>query len=316
MNILGISGLILSQNPILTGISFVIFNVTNILFFFCIDIFVEHFSDRNTIGKARGVYLTIYNIGWMTSPFITGFLTTLGYGYVPVYMMSLIIAIVVMIGFIFWIPSFTDASYAKVPFIQAYKFLREKHHLGAINLINFILQFFYVWMVIYTPIYLMEHIGFTWKSLSVIFTVMLIPFVVMPISISRAITRFNLHKTKLIVIGTLIMSAASILIAFNHTNNIVLWALLLCMTRIGASTVEAVSEIYFFTHVKEEDAHLLSLFRDMAPLSYLVAPLLGTAVLSLLPFNYLFIALGIIVLCILYYVPRLKHSPNELHLSN
>lgn len=316
MNILGISGMILSQNPILTGISFVIFNVTNILFFFCIDIFVEHFSDRNTIGKARGVYLTIYNIGWMTSPFITGFLTTLGYGYIPVYMMSLIIALVVMTGFIFWIPSFTDASYAKVPFIQAYKFLRAKHHLGAINIINFILQFFYVWMVIYTPIYLTEHIGFTWNSLSIIFTVMLIPFVVMPISISRAITKFNLHKTKLIIIGTLIMSTATILVAFNHTNNIVLWAVLLCMTRIGASTVEAVSEIYFFTHVKEEDAHLLSLFRDMAPLSYLVAPLLGTAVLSLLPFNYLFIALGIIVLCILYYVPRLKHSPDELHLSN
>ncbi|MFA7191951.1 MAG: MFS transporter [Candidatus Paceibacterota bacterium] len=316
MNILGVLGMILSNHPILTGISFVVFNVTNILFFFCIDIFVEHFSERSTIGKARGVYLTVYNIGWMTSPFITGFLTTLGYGYTPVYMMSLLIALIVMIGFIFWIPSFTDASYAKVPFTQAYKFLREKHHLGAINIINFILQFFYVWMVIYTPIYLIEHIGFTWKSLSVIFTVMLIPFVVMPISISRAITRFNLHKTKLIIIGTLIMSSATVLIAFNHTNSIVLWAVLLCMTRIGASTVEAVSEIYFFTHVKEEDAHLLSLFRDMAPLSYLVAPLLGTAVLSLLPFNYLFIALGIIVLSILYYVPRLKHSSDELHLSN
>lgn len=316
MNVLGISGMILSDNQILTGLSFVVFNVTNILFFFCIDIFVEHFSDRNTIGRARGLYLTIYNIGWMTSPFITGFLTTLGYGYIPVYIMSLIIAIIVIIGFILWIPSFRDASYTKVPFIQAYKFLKEKHHLASINIINFILQFFYALMVIYTPIYLIEHIGMTWESLSIIFTIMLLPFVIMPISISRAISRYQLHKRKLITIGAIIMGISTILVAFNHTNSIIVWAILLCMTRIGASLVESVSEIYFFTHVKEEDAHLLSLFRDMSPLSYLVAPLLGTAVLSLLPFNYLFIILGIIVLSILYYVPRLKHSPDELHLSN
>lgn len=316
MNIIGIMGLIFSKSTYLTLLSFVIFNVTNILFFFCIDIFVEHFSDKNTIGKARGLYLTIYNIGWMTSPFITGFLTTLGHLYTPVYIMSLAIAILVMIGFIIWIPKYQDAKYNKVPFVQAYKFIREKHHIASINIINFILQFFYVWMVIYTPIYLIDHMGFTWKSLSIIFTIMLTPFVVMPISISKAISKYKLHKRNLIILGAIIMSLATISISFITIDSIVAWTIILFATRLGAATVESVSEIYFFTHVKEEDAHLLSIFRDMAPLSYLVAPLLGTAVLSLLPFKYLFVVLGIIVLCILYYVPRLIHSPNELHISN
>lgn len=316
MNILGISGMVFSHNPYLIGASFVIFNITNILFFFCIDIFVEHFGDKKILGKTHGVYLTIYNVGWMISPFITGYLTASGNGYNLVYTMSLFVAIATMIGFIIWVPSFKDATYNKVPFMKAYKFLKEKHHLSAINIINFILQFFFVWMVIYVPIYLIEHMGFKWQDLSIMFTMMLLPFVIMPLSLGFIIDKYKIHKRMLLVVGTIIMSASTAIIAFMDTHSVVLWALVLCLTRLGAATIETVSEIYFFTHVREEDAHLLSLFRDMSPLSYLVAPLLGTAVLTLLPFKYLFIILGIIVLSIFYYIPRLKHSSHELHLSN
>ncbi len=316
MNILGISGMIYGINPYLIGASFIIFNVTNTLFFFCIDIFVEHFSNRDALMKTRGIYLTMYNIGWLASPFITGFLTLQGNGYNAVYEVSLALAIITMVGLMIWIPSFDDATYNKVPFMQAYKFLRTKHHLASINIINFILHFFYVWMVIYTPIYLIEHIGFTWKSLSIIFTIMLAPFVIMPITLGYLVEKYKLHKTKLIRLGILIMSIGAMSISFIKIDSVILWAMILFITRVGAATVEAVSELYFFTHVKEEDAHLLSLFRDMSPLAYLIAPLLGTAVLTLLPFKYLFIVLGLLILSALYYIPKLRHSQDELHLSN
>jgi MFS family permease len=294
----------------------VLFNITNTLFFFCIDIFIEHFSDKKNIGKVHGVYLTVYNVAWMISPFITGMLASGGHGYIPVYICAFITAIITMVGFILWVPSFRDASYSKVPFFQAYKFIRDKHHLASINIINFILQFFFVWMVIYTPIYLVEHLGFSWENIGVMFTYMLAPFVVIPLSLGVIIDKYKLHKRNLIVIGTIIMSISTICITFMDTKSIMFWALILCMTRVGAAIVETASEMYFFTHVKEEDAQLLSIYRDMSPLSYLIAPLLGTAVLLFFPFKYLFIILGILVLCIVYYVPRLKHSKNELHISH
>jgi MFS family permease len=316
LNILGLIGLITSSSSILTIASFMVFNITNVLFFFSADIFVEHFSGTSQIGKTRGVYLTMYNIGWMVSPFITGTLASGDGGYRNVYIATAFIALVVLIAIIKWIKSFEDTEYKAVPFYEGYKFLREKHHLASINIIYFILQFFYVWMVVYTPIYLIEHIGFTWKELSIMFTIMLTPFVFMPITLGHLIEKYQLHKTKLIKLGVTIMSISTASIFFLDTSNIFVWAFILLLTRIGASMVEAVSEIYFFTHVKEENANILSIFRNMAPLSYIVAPLLGTAILAFLPFKFLFIILGIFVITITYYIPKLRHSQNELHLSN
>lgn len=316
MNALGLSGMIFSKNPYIVGAAFVLFNITNTLFFFCIDIFIEHFSDKKNIGKVHGIYLTVYNIAWMISPLITGQLASEGRGYIPVYTFALITALITMIGFILWVPSFRDASYTKVPFFQAYKFIREKHHLASINIINFILQFFFVWMVIYTPIYLVEHLGFTWENIGIMFTWMLAPFVVIPLALGIIIDKYKFHKRTILAIGTVIMSLSTIAITFIDIKSIMFWALILCITRVGASMVETVAEMYFFTHVREEDSELLSIYRDMSPLSYLIAPLLGTAILLFFPFKYLFIILGVIVLSILYYIPSLKHSKNELHLSH
>ena len=80
------------------------------------------------------------------------------------------------------------------------------------------------------------------------------------------------------------------------------------MTRVGATIIETTSEIYFFTHVKEEEAYLLSVFRDMTPVAYIVAPLISTLIFIYLPFKFLFIILSIILLSGLYYIPKLMHN--------
>jgi MFS family permease len=92
------------------------------------------------------------------------------------------------------------------------------------------------------------------------------------------------------------------------STNVALWAFILFMTRLGAVTLETVSEVYFFTHVREEEAFILSIFRDMTPLAYIIAPLLGTLFLSFFPFKYLFLALGILMLTAFYYIKLLKHT--------
>ncbi len=137
---------------------------------------------------------------------------------------------------------------------------------------------------------------------------MLAPFVLLGIPLGRLIDRYNVSKRLLLAIGIMIMGISTIMITFINTNVVLTWAIALFATRVGAATVEAVSEIYFFTHVAEEDAYLLSFFRDMHPLSYIIAPLLGTIFLSVFEFKYLFLALGIFVFSGLYYINRLKHK--------
>jgi len=308
-NMISLSGMILSNNPYIIGISFILFLATNSLMFLSLDIFIEHFQNPTKIGRARGLYLTIINIAWMMSPLITSYLIIKEGGYRSIYILSFIATFVMTVGLLLSVRTFKDAIYKKTPFLETYKFLKTNPHMLAINMINFILQFFYVWMVIYVPIYLLKNIGLGWEQLGIIFTIMLVPFVLISLPIGILIDKYKVSRRLLLSIGFIIMAVSTFLISVIETKTIILWAIVLFSTRVGASIIESTTEIYFFTHTKEEDSSLLSIFRDMNPVAGIIAPLFATIIFLFLPFKYLFIVLSIIILITgLYYIPRLKRN--------
>lgn len=308
INMLGLVGLIKAPSALVVSISFVSFIVTNYLVFYCLDIFIEHFGTKETVGKTRGIYLTFLNIGWLLSPLITSYLIANQGGYIAVYILAFFTVCLIAIGLLLGVGTFTDKSYEKKPFLEMYQFIKKNRHIRAIAMINFLLQFFFSLMVVYTPIYLSLHIGLGWDELGTIFTIMLLPFVLLGIPLGKLIDNYHFHKRKLLVFGIVIISISTISISFISTNSIALWAFVLFATRFGAAIIEVVSEIYFFTHVREEESAILSVFRDMTPLAYIIAPLLGTLFLSFFSFKYLFLALGVLMLASLYYVKLLKHT--------
>jgi MFS family permease len=308
INMASLVGMITSKNPYIVGTSFIAFVSTNTQILFCIDIFIEHFGDKNTVGKNRGLYLTIINLAWMTSPLIASFLITKQGGYETIYIVAFIATIIMTIGLLFSVKTFQDKSYEKTPFWDTYRYLKTNRHMLAITIINFILQFFYAWMVVYTPIYLYEYIGLGWSQLGIIFTIMLAPFVILGLPIGILIDKYHVEKKLLLCIGFIIISASTFLISGITTKNILIWSAILFATRVGASIIETTSEIYFFSHIKEEEAYLLSIFRDMNPVAYIVAPLISTLIFIYLPFKFLFIILSVILLTGLYYIPHLKNN--------
>lgn len=308
INTLSLIGMIGAHNPYVIALSFIALFSTNTLVFFCIDIFIEHFGNPKTIGRTRSLYLTVGNIAWLLSPLLTAVLITEDGGYVTIYILALAASLATTVGLLLSVKKFSDKTYKKTPFLQAYSFLKTNRHMLSITVIDFILQFFYVWMVIYTPIYLHTHLGFGWADLGVIFTVMLVPFVIFEFPVGILIDRYHVRKRALLALGFLIMAGSTFSIAYTHTHNVALWALILFLTRTGASIVESTAEIYFFTHVTEEDAFLLGIFRDMTPVAYIVAPLVATMVFAFLPFQYLFVVLAIILLVAFYYIRHLKHN--------
>lgn len=306
--------LILSHNPYVMGIAFILLLISNTFIYLCLDIFVEHFGNPKTIGRTRGLFGTITNLAWMISPLITGFLINYS-GYRTVYMAAFVVVSIMTMGLMGSIHTFKDKSYVKTPFLKTYAFLKKNRHIMAISVINFLLQFFFVVMTIYTPIYLHEHLGLSWSQIGVVFTIMLAPFVLFGLPVGILIDKYRVHKRSLISWGIVIAATATILISGFTLKSILFWGILLFMTRVGATLLETTSEIYFFTHVREQDAYLLSVFRDMRPVAYLVAPLLASAFLYFFPFKYLFIVLGIILACGLYYVAHLRHNHQAVHLD-
>lgn len=308
INMGSLLGMITSIHPYVIATSFVTFIATNSLIFLCLDIFIEHFQDKDNIGKTRGLHLTILSFAWMISPLITSFLITKEGGYRAIYLLAFLATIIMTIVLFFSVRTFEDSAYKKTPFLETHRYLKTNPHMMAITMINFLLQFFYAWMVVYTPIYLYNHIGLGWVEIGIIFTIMLSPFVIISLPIGILIDKYHIKKRDLLSIGLFIMSLSTLTISFFWTKNIYFWAGILFLTRIGASIIEATAEIYFFTHIKEEDTYLLSIYRDMTPVAYIIAPLFATLIFIYLPFNYLFLVLSLVLLTGLYYVPRLKHN--------
>jgi MFS family permease len=160
-------------------------------------------------------------------------------------------------------------------------------------------------MIIYTPIYLHEYLNFHWGEIGIIFTIMLLPFVILSFPLGKLSDKMG--EKEMLLIGFFISAVATLVIPFVKEPKLLTWALILFITRIGAATIEIMSESYFFKSINEENAEAISFFRNTTPLAYLVAPMLAIPILLLVPsFEYLFFVLGSLLFYGLFVTLRLR----------
>ena len=160
-------------------------------------------------------------------------------------------------------------------------------------------------MIIYMPIYLHQHIGFSWSQIGLIFSIMLVPFVVLDFPLGKLSDKIG--EKKMLLIGFAIISLSVLAIPLIKTQTLLFWTGILFLTRVGAATIEVMSESYFFKIVHEENADAISFFRNTAPLSFIIAPLCAIPVLLFIPsFEYIFFVLGAVLLLGLFTALRLK----------
>ena len=284
--------------------AFILYFVTSNLIFASLDIFIEDFSKDSSVGGIRGAYLTIINFAWVISQLISGSIIAKS-SFQGIYLLSALFMVLVCIIFSLFLRDFKDPKYEKVSISKTIFIFWQRKNLFKIYILNFALKFFYAWMVIYTPIYLHEYIGFNWSEIGMIFSVMLLPFIILEFPLGRLSDRMG--EKKMLIAGFLIISVSTLFIPLFSVKTIWLWMTILFITRVGAATIEIMSENYFFKSIKEEDAELLGFFRNTNPLSYIIAPLLAIPVLILVPsFSYLFFVLGAIMLAGFMLSLRLK----------
>ncbi|MDQ5889868.1 MAG: hypothetical protein QG609_361, partial [Patescibacteria group bacterium] len=91
-----------------------------------------------------------------------------------------------------------------------------------------------------------------------------------------------------------------IAISFIDTNSLIVWTIILFITRIGAASIEIGKETFLFKHINSNDSNLLSLSRIMLPLAYIAGPACATIIIYLGSIQLLFIFLGLIMILGLY----------------
>mgnify|MGYP001607195019 CR=1 FL=1 len=299
-------GLAALKTPWAIVAAFAINFVTISLISFDFDLLLESFSKNNRTGTVRGNYLTVANIAWLVSPFIAGLALKNG-DYWRIYLIALAFLLAAFIIFRKFFKGFKDPEYTALPFFSTLRTIWRKRSVRLIFGAAFILQFFYALMVIYTPIYLHEHIGFAWQEIGIMFSIMLLPFVFLEGPLGRIADRW-LGEKEFLAAGFVIAAVATALIGFISVPSFALWTGVLFATRVGASMIEIMSETYFFKKIGVGDAAVVAFYRAVRPLAYVVAPAFASLFLLSFPLGNLFFALAAIVLAGLAFTIPLKDT--------
>lgn len=288
-------------------LAFIIHITLTTIITFNLDVLLESFSENKITGHIRGSYLSLINIAWLISPLVAGFILT-DNNYWKVYTISA--ALIIPIFFLLFqnFRKFKDPKYEKHNFLETLNTILKRKNIFRIFMSQIILRFFYAWMIIYTPIYLHQYIGFSWGTIGIIFTIMLLPFVLLELPLGRLADN-KLGEKEILNIGFIIMGLSTASLTFITSANPIIWAMLLFTTRVGASMTELSSESYFFKKISSGDTNILSLFRMTGPIAYVIGPLLASLLLIFVKFNYLFIILGIIVITVgLFFGLKIKDT--------
>lgn len=289
-----------AHTPLGIIIAFILMLVGASMLALNLDIFLEDETATKDTGGTRGIFLTAVNIAWVFSPLLAGLLLDGTTNYRLVYAGSLIL----IIPFAYLIKknysNFKDPHYSHATIRATSHKVFHNKDLKKIFTANIILQSFYAWMVIYTPIYLYKYVGFGWDDIGLMFTVMLLPFILVDYPLGKLADK-KYGETEIMSVGFFILGISTIALAYINNKNIFIWTTILFLTRVGAATVEMMIETYFFKKVPEKDLDVLGFFRMTRPVAYIAAPLVATIVLSTVGHQAMFIILGVICLCGLYF---------------
>lgn len=295
------------SNPIAILIFFVMQRILGDIIFLNLDYFVEAFTDNEKTGGMRTIFMTVLNVAYAVAPFLAGLLLT-DHAYWKIWATA---AVFMVLGFLViakYFRNYEDPFYIVPNLRDTFKIVKDSHDLHSIIFMHFLLSFFYVWMVIYMPIYLNKVIGIPMHDiLATIIPIALVPFILFEVGLGKLADR-SLGEQEILTVGFLIMGVSTISISWITTSSIAVWAILLFITRTGASAVEAMTESYFYKQVGPADAHLITFMRTIRATSYIIAPVIGSIILYFISFNYLWLILGIFMLSAIWFSLTIKDT--------
>lgn len=293
-----------------TGVSiipfFILYFALNSAILYGLDLFIEHYSTESNTGNIRGTYLTLANLGWVAAPIISTSIQT-AFGFSFIYLIAAFAVFASLLVLFFSQRGFVDKAYKKSSLREALRVLRQNKTIRIITGLNFLLQLFFVVMVIYSPVYLTSVIGFSWKALGILLTAMLLPFVIFPYPSGRLADKY-LGEKELMCFGLLVIGASTLVFASLGVASLLAYAVVLFATRVGASVLETMCESAFFKHVTDEDSSVISVYRNMMPVAYTVGPLIAGAVFALSSYYILFISLGVLMTISVIFALQIKDT--------
>jgi MFS family permease len=291
-------GMAYTTTPFVALMLFVLHQIIVPYILFSIDIIMEELIGKkeSETGGKRALFLTIMSLTGAVASLLMGHLIG---SETPNFALAYIVSALCLIPFLGIIivkfHNFCDPYYPPFHIFAGIREFWNYHDIRNVFFAHLLLQVFFAWMVIYTPLYLASVIGFHWEEIGTILFVGLMAYVLLEYLVGYIADHF-IGEKEMMAFGFAIIGVATSWFVFLDESSITVWMLAMFLTRVGASLVETTTESYFFKHMQAKDTNAIGIFRITRPLSYIVGALLGAITLHFLPFELLFVILGFLMI--------------------
>ena len=309
-NVAFISALIILPKTLWGVAAMILYLISVSITWASLDVVLESFSVDKMSGRIRGLYLTLFNAGFVLGPLLASKLLV-QYDFSGMFFVSLIFAMFILLFSAFGLRGARNVSFPKRK--EGIRKLISKSlgqkNISRIYYISFVLDFFYALMIVYAPIYLLDR-GFSWDQLGIAFTIMLIPFVLVQYP-AGILADKKIGEKEMIILAILVMGISSFLFFLSSSKDILVWAVILFATRVGAALVEILRDSYFYKQVDGSRADVIDFFRTAQPVAYIAAAVFSTLILWTFPLKYVFLLLALVIFSALWPALRLTDSQVE-----
>ncbi len=291
VNFLAVIGMAYAESLRVAIPLFLVHVITVPLIVFNIDVFMEEQIGNNegVTGSRRGLLLTLASMVGAFSPLASSFLVPEGTNdFSLVYLVSALTLVPIMTILIFFFKDFSDPRYDDINVFAAIRSFWVRLNIRNVFLTHFILQMFFMAMVVYAPLYLTDTIGLSWREFGIVMFFAQLAYVLFEYPIGIVADRY-IGEKEMMAFGFLILAISTSWMAFVVSSSILVWSIIMFITRVGASFVEVTTESYFFKQTRSSDAQIISFFRITRPLAYILGAIIASLSLLYLPFNLLFV---------------------------
>jgi MFS family permease len=249
--------------------------------------------DRRT-GATRGLYLTVADVAWFIFPVVAGIIIAIGE-----FELLYLIAAAMIVPLISIarrnLRSIRSHTYHVPRLDTVVRLIVRDKDIRGVFAAQLLLRIFFASMVIYTPLYLVETLGISFSAFGSIISIAMLAYITFEWPLGF-LADFKWGEKELMTGGFLVIGLSTCLISLFPGTSVLIWGAIFFLTRIGATMVDVTTESYFFKHVNGEGADIVSAFRMLGPLAYVIAPAIGAILLLIMPLQYIFVGFAALMI--------------------
>ena len=304
--------LILVNNPFVNVFFLMTFIIFDLLAWVTINMILESFSIDKESGKIYGFNFTLFNLGFLIAPIISTQLLS-RFGFQGVFSLAITTTSIIFLIAFFKLNQIDYRYTKKISVKKIFKKVSERKDILNIFFVALSLYFFYSIMTIYTPLYLLDK-GLSWSQIGIIFTIMLIPFVLIQYPAGLLADK-KFGEKEIIFISLIIVAASTIIFCITESTEVMILSLILFCSRVGAALVEILQSSYFYKRVDGTDVELIAFFQTANPIAYILAPAISGILLIFFDMKSVFILSTVISLLTLYPTYKLVDNKSESEIN-